>query len=153
FRGAGGGPLRLLGIHIDVTERKRAEAALRESEERFRGVVEAAPNGMVMAGPDGAIVLANAQVYRMFGYEPGELIGRPVELLVPERFRAGHPASRDRFFADPQTRAMGTGRDLFGRRKDGGEFPVEIGLQPIRREGLFVLASVIDVTERKRAEM
>ena len=108
---------------------------------------------MVMIGPNGRIVLANIQMKEMFGYEADELIGESAERLVPERLREGHPALRDRFFAAPEARGMGAGRDLFGCRKDGSEFPVEIGLNPIRMgDGLFVLASVIDVTERKRAE-
>jgi two-component system, sensor histidine kinase and response regulator len=152
-RDAAGKTLRFVGVLIDITELRRAEGALRASEERFRVVVEAAPNGMVMVGPDGRIVLANVQMKKLFGYEADELIGESVERLVPERFRDGHPALRGRFFAAPEARGMGAGRDLFGCRKDGSEFPVEIGLNPIRMgDGLFVLASVIDVTERKRAE-
>jgi PAS domain S-box-containing protein len=137
----------------EITQRKLAAAALRESEELFRVVVEAAPNGMVMVGPDGAIVLANAQMHKMFGCEAGELVGQSVERLVPERSRGPHADFRAGFFAAPETRAMGRGRELFGVHKDGSEFPVEIGLNPIHTGGGdFVLASVIDVTERKRSE-
>ena len=121
-RDAAGKSLRFVGVLIDITELRRAEGALRASEERFRVVVEAAPNGMVMVGPDGRIVLANVQMKKLFGYEADELIGESVERLVPERFRDGHPALRGRFFAAPEARGMGAGRDPFGCRKDGSEF-------------------------------
>lgn len=125
----------------------------RRADERFRQVVETAPTGMLMVGRDGLIVLVNAQVQRLFGYGREELLGRAVEVLVPERFRGQHPAERDRFFATPVNREMGAGGDLFGRRKDGSEFPVEIALSPIRTpHGLLILTSIIDLTERRRAE-
>ena len=139
------GPMVLASI-IDVGERKRAE-------ERFRQVVEAAPNAMVLVGRDGRISLVNAQTEHLFGYPRDELLGESVELLVPERFRARHPALRMAFFAHPEGRPMGVGRELFGLRRDGHEFPVEIGLNPLEtREGLMVLASILDIGERKRAE-
>jgi PAS domain S-box-containing protein len=101
----------------------------------------------------GIIVLVNREIERLFGYSREELLGRPVDLLVPERFRASHPASRVDFLRDPRTRAMGAGRDLFGRRKDGIEVPVEIGLTPVATdEGLFVLSVVVDISARKAAE-
>lgn len=121
--------------------------------ERFRLVAEAAPNGIVVVNEAGTITLVNAQTEKMFGYTRAELIGQPAEVLVPERFRVPHSAQRRGFFADPKARAMGAGRDLFGRRKDGSEFPLEIGLSPITtREGLVVLAAVVDITERKQFE-
>ncbi len=136
----------VLAAIIDISERKKAE-------ERFRLVVEAAPNAMVMVGKDGKMVLVNSQAEKLFGYERAEMLGRPIEMLVPARFRRDHPASRDAFFGAPRTRSMGSGRELFGVRKDGSEVPVEIGLNPLdTREGAFVLASIIDITERKRAE-
>jgi PAS domain S-box-containing protein len=108
---------------------------------------------MVMVGRDGTIVLANAQMERLFGYRKVELLGQPVEMLLPECFRGRHPTHRDRFIAAPEVRAMRAGRELFGRCKDGREVPVEIGLSPVRTDaGLFVLASIIDVTEHRRAE-
>lgn len=140
---------RIIGackIARDITERKRAE-------DRFRLVVEAAPNAMVMIGDDGIIVLINSQTENLFGYSRGELVGRPVELLVPTRLRLSHGEHRRGFFHTPVARAMGVGRDLFGLRKDGAEIPIEIGLNPMNSSGRnFVLASIIDITERKLAE-
>src|SRR5262249_22256811 len=120
-------PARLAFILLameDITERKRAD-------ERFRLVVEAAPNAMIMVGRDGKINLVNKQVEPLFGYTREELLGQPIEILVPQRLRAEHPAYRDSFFEDPRARPMGAGRDLFGVRKDGSEVPIEIGLNPI----------------------
>lgn len=122
-------------------------------EERFRVVVEAAPNAMIMVGEDGGIVLVNSQTEKLFGYSRQELARQPIEMLLPERFRGKHPDHRRAFSAAPQARAMGAGRDLYGLLKDGREVPIEIGLNPIETpEGNFVLASIIDITERKRAE-
>ncbi len=141
-----GGERVFLGIVRDATERKRAE-------DRFRLVVESAPNAIVMVNPEGRIVLVNAQTEKFFGYDREELIGQPVEMLVPERFRARHPDYRASFLASPQARPMGVGRDLYGLRKDRSEFPVEIGLNPIQTgEGLLILSAIVDITERKRGE-
>lgn len=140
------GGLLVLASIIDITERKRAE-------ERFRLVVEAAPNAIVLVGRDGLIVLVNLQAEQLFGYTREALIGQMVEMLVPERFRARHPGYRASFFGNPTARSMGTGRDLYGLHRDGREFPIEIGLNPIENDGgIAVLASIIDITERKRAE-
>ena len=142
-----GKPIRMRGVSFDVTLRKQAE-------ERFRLVVEAAPNAMIMVDAEGKIDLTNAQVESVFGYTRQELVGHPLEMLVPERFRIHHSGHRSAYFADPKTRAIGAGRELFGRRKDGSEIPIEIGLNPIRTSaGLFVLASIVDITERRRAEL
>ncbi len=123
-------------------------------ERRFQLVVEAAPNAMVMIDPAGKIVLVNTQAERVFGYSRAELVGQLVEMLVPERFRSHHPEFRRKFSADPQPRPMGAGRDLYGLRKDGSEFPVEIGLNPIETDGVtMVLSAVVDITERKAAEL
>ncbi len=134
----------VLSSVVDITERKRAV-------EQFRLAIEAAPTGMLMVDLSGKIVLVNMQIESLFGYRREELIGHPVEILVPERFRAGHPAARAGFTISPVARPMGAGRDLFGLRKDGTEMPIEIGLNPLRTsDGDFVLSSVVDITERKR---
>src|SRR6201987_5615770 len=121
--------------------------SMSDGERRFRLVVEAAPNAMVMINREGEIVMVNAEAERVFGYSRRELLGQPVEMLVPERFRGDHPGMRTTFFADPQPRPMGAGRDLYGAKKDGTEFPVEIGLNPIETdEGTMVLAAIVDIT-------
>lgn len=144
------GERNIIGVQstvLDITDRKLAE-------ERFRLAVESAPNAMVMIDRRGQITLVNSETERCFGYDRSELIGAPVEILVPDRFRSNHPASRLAYYLDPKIRSMGAGRELFGRRKDGREFPVEIGLNPIEApEGLFVLASVIDISHRKATEI
>ncbi len=127
---------------------------LQVGEERFRRVVEAAPSAMIMVNHEGQITLANLQAEKTFGYSREELLGRPIEMLVPERGRSGHRGFRHDYLCDPQARPMGAGRELFGRRKDGSEVPVEVGLSPIHTsKGLLVLASIVDITERKLAEL
>jgi two-component system, sensor histidine kinase PdtaS len=127
--------------------------ALEKSEERFRQVVEAAPNAMVMIGQGGVIEMVNAQAELVFGYPRAEMLGRPVEMLAPERYRGHHPKLRGAFFDAPVSRPMGAGRDLYGLRKDGTEFPVEIGLNPIETdEGPMVLSAIVDISERKQRE-
>jgi PAS domain S-box-containing protein len=139
------GTLVLASI-IDITERKKAE-------ERFKLVVESAPNAMLLVNASGIITLVNRQVEILFNYDRSELIGNKLEILIPERFRGKHPGHRESFFSSPQTRAMGGGRDLFAKKKDGQEVQVEIGLNPIESpEGQMVLASIIDITERKIRE-
>ena len=123
------------------------------SDETFRLIVEAAPNAIVVIDEGGRVVLVNSQTERLFGYARDEIVGRAVEMLVPERFRSTHPRLRNSFFGDAAARPMGAGRDLYGLRKDGSEFPVEIGLNPIRTDrGMLILSAIVDITERKRAE-
>jgi PAS domain S-box-containing protein len=130
----------------DITERRRAE-------EMFHIAVEAAPNAMIMVDAAGKIILVNAQTEKLFGYGSQELIGSEVDMLVPRRYRAAHPAYRSEFMAGPQARAMGVGRDLYGVRKDGSEFPVEIGLNPIKTDrGTLVLSAIVDITQRQQAD-
>jgi PAS domain S-box-containing protein len=139
------GPMVLSAI-VDISARKR-------QEERFRRVVEAAPNAMVMIDAAGRIEMVNTQAERVFGYARAELLGQSVEMLVPERFRHRHPALRGAFFADPRSRPMGAGSDLYGLKKDGSEFPVEIGLNPIETdEGPMVLSAIVDISDRKQKE-
>jgi PAS domain S-box-containing protein len=126
----------------DVTERRRADA-------RFAGLLEAAPDAMVCVDADGRIALVNAQTERLFGYSRGELVGQPVEMLVPDGVRAAHPGHRAGYVADPQPRPMRAGMELAGRRRDGSTFPAEISLSAIDTDqGLLVSAAVRDVTER-----
>jgi protein-histidine pros-kinase len=130
----------------DVTSRKRVEA-------RFRGLLEAAPDAMVIVERGGRIVLVNSQTLKLFGYSREELVGQPVEILVPEATRARHPDLRDGYFADPKPRAMGASIELAARRKDGTEFPAEISLSPVDSDqGIVVSAAIRDVSERKRLE-
>ena len=146
------GSLRGYGkITRDLSERRTSE--LNRNEEQLLAVFEAAPNGMILSDDKGSITLVNTAVERMFNYSRDELVGRSVDMLVPEAFRHGHPVLRQAYAAAPTTRAMGAGRDLFGMRKDGVEVPIEIGLNPISTQhGQFVLASIIDITGRKHAE-
>jgi PAS domain S-box-containing protein len=135
-----------LAAIIDITARKAAE-------EHLRLVMEAAPNAMIAVDDAGHISLMNAQAERLFGYVRAELLGESVERLVPDRLRGNHTSLRATYLSAPTTRAMGVGRELFGLRKDGSEFPIEIGLNPLSTpRGKFVLAAIIDITERKRAE-
>ena len=130
----------------EATERKRALV-------QFQLLIESAPNGLLMVDRTGMIVLANTQIEQIFGYNKRELLGEPIEVLLPGRFRGPHPGHREQFFAAPESRTMGAGRELFAMRKDGSEFPVEVGLNPIETsEGNHILASVIDISERKAAE-
>ncbi|MCK6473905.1 MAG: PAS domain S-box protein [Planctomycetes bacterium] len=133
-------------IARDITRQKKAERL-------FRLVFDASPSAMLIVGADGVITTTNALAGRYFGYKENELVGMSIEALVPERFRKGHPASRKGFMQNPETRLMGSGRELYGLRKDGSEFPIEIGLNPIRLDGsLYVLCAIVDISERKKVE-
>ena len=143
----GGNPVRMFGTAQDVTDQRR-------TEEQFRELIESAPDAMVIVNEQGTIALVNAQAERLFGYARNELVGRQVETLVPERFRTSHPVHRGNYFLDPETRAMGAGLDLWGLKKDGTEFAVEISLSPLPTEGGILVSSAIrDITERLRADV
>ncbi len=135
-----------VAIVLDITERRQAE-------ERFRLVVESSPACIVMVDQEGRIKLVNSQTEKSFGYDRAELLGQTVEILVPERFREKHIGYRKTFLLNPTSRPIGEGRDLYALRKDGTEFPVEIGLSAIRSiEGPMILSSIIDISKRKLAE-
>jgi len=139
----------------DITERKRAEQRLRETEEFFRSVLELAPDALMVVDANGVIQLANAQGEKIFGYTREELLGQPVEMLVPAGVRPGHAGLRASYHRAPVKREMGANRELSGLRKDGSVFPVEIGLSPLpglQSEGAQVAVSIRDITERKRAD-
>ena len=130
----------------DITDRKKAE-------QKFRGLLESAPDAMVIVGYDGRIALVNSQLERLFGHSREALLGQSVDVLVPQRLRGHHAQHRAGFFSQPRPRAMGAGLELFGQRADGSEFPLEISLSPLEtEEGLFVSAAIRDATERRRFE-
>jgi PAS domain S-box-containing protein len=131
----------------DITDRRRAE-------QKFRGLLEAAPDANVVTNHEGRVILVNAQMERVFGYRRDELLGNPIEMLVPERYRERHSGHRSRFFSEPCTRPMGVGQELFGLHKSGREFPVEISLSPFEtEEGVLVSCAIHDITERKQGEL
>jgi PAS domain S-box-containing protein len=145
-RDTSGRPTLMFGTVQDITEHKQAD-------QKFRGLLESAPDAMIVMDQQGQIVLVNAQVERLFGYRREELLGQDVLILMPERFRGRHSSRRTEYFAQPRVRSMGQNLELYARRSDGTEFPVEISLSPLGTEqGTLVSGAVRDITERKHAE-
>jgi PAS domain S-box-containing protein len=143
---AAGQPLSILESNRDVTERK-------EEEEKFRNLLESAPDAMVIVDRDGLVQIVNAQTERLFGYSRDELIGKPVEILMPQRFHAQHVGHRSNYSESPRPREMGAGLELSGRRKDGTEFPIEISLSPFKTRGrTFISSAIRNVSDRRQAE-
>jgi PAS domain S-box-containing protein len=146
------GPVVLTVIR-DITDRRQTEEAMRLSEERFRSLFEFSPDAIIVSDREGRIAELNAQVQSFFGYDRAELVGQQVESLIPERFRRGHIGHRNEYHTEPRRRPMGAGFELYGRRKDGTEFPVDIMLSPVRTaDGDFVLSVIRDLSEKRRTE-
>jgi PAS domain S-box-containing protein len=130
-----------------------ARTARAKADDRFRGLLESAPDAMVIVSRAGLIEIVNVQTERLFGYSREELLGQKVEILLPQRYRQDHTGHRGQFFAGPKVRPMGAGLSLYGLRKDGTEFPVEVSLSPIQTEdGMLVSSAIRDVSERKKVE-
>jgi PAS domain S-box-containing protein len=147
-----GQPVKMLGTGQDITERIKLEEALQRSINLLESLFEAAPDGILLVDQDGTILRLNQQVEKLFGYERGELLGKPIESLLPERFRRIHRSHRADYNREPRLRQMGAELELSGRRKDGGEFPVDVVLSPLRAEqSPLVIAMIRDVTSQVQA--
>ena len=142
----------ILSTKKDVTA-LRVLRDTKQVEARYRSLLESTPDGIVMVNPTGHIVFTNSHAQALFGYGRGELHGKPIEMLLPQRFRAKHFGHRAKYFEEPRTRAMGAGLELYGLRKDGAEFPVEISLSPMQMdETILVMSAIRDISDRKRIE-
>lgn len=146
-----GHPVGIVAVNHDITASKQAQLALHESEARFRQLIEAAPVAIVISNPVGVITLVNGQAETLFGYRQDEIVGQPVDLLVPVYARGRHAGRRATYMAAPWVRQMGSGLEMFAQRKDGTEFPVDIQLSSIETQaGPLVMSFVVDITERKQ---
>jgi PAS domain S-box-containing protein len=144
-----GRPLAIIELNSDVTERKLAELSLREAEQQFRGLMESAPDAMVIVDERATITLVNARAEELFGYAREELIGQPVEMLLPRGLRKRHEAHRNEFLGSPRARPIGAGMDLLARRKGGSEFLAEISLSPLQTDsGMLISASIRDISKQ-----
>jgi two-component system, cell cycle sensor histidine kinase and response regulator CckA len=159
-RDAKGRAVRVLGAHTDITTLKNTETLLKLAivdkgfvEEKFRTFVEGAPDAVVIVNQAGNLVLINTQTEKLFGYRRAELLGKPVEILVPERLRGAHAGLRKGYFASPVVRGQGEGLELTGRRQDGSEFPIDVSLSPLETaDGVLVFGAIRDISKRKAAE-
>jgi PAS domain S-box-containing protein len=143
----------VISVIRDISDRKKAEEAILRSEQQFRALFEFSPDAIIASDQNGRITEVNARVESMFGYQRGELLGQPIDSLVPERFRHTHPARRKEYASAARVRPMGAGLELYGRRKDGSEFPADIMLGPVETtEGRVVLSVIRDLTEKREAE-
>jgi PAS domain S-box-containing protein len=144
---------RWVGTNTDITEQRKIEEALATSESRLRALLESASEGVVAIDESGRITLVNAKTEELFGYSRDELLGQPLGIMLPERYRSAHAAHERNYFADPRTKSKSVGLDLWGRKKDGTEVPLEVSLSAVEQGGSHLaLALITDITERKYAE-
>lgn len=143
----------VISVIRDISDRKKAQEALRRSEQQFRALFEFSPDAIIASDREGRITEVNPRVESTFGYDRGELLGQSIDILVPERFRRTHPARREEYAATALVRPMGAGLELYGRRKDGSEFPVDIMLSPMETaDGRVVISVIRDISDRKKAQ-
>lgn len=148
-----GNVIRMVGSHTDITEKREAEEALRDSEAKFRAFLESASEAIIVTNPKGEIVVFNAKAEELFGYNRTEVLGQTVEVLIPERYRHHHTNHRADYQAHPSQRQMSKTKNLSAQRKDGSEFPIEAGLSSIEtKNGKFVMTFLLDITERRQSE-